>query len=985
MREMKEKNREPELDWNKILYCKQQAVEVLAVVKSYLIKSIRGVHQSNNLSLLDFYEDLIEKTPKLRGPGLEEPILHPTNWGKADQSLYKKLDAQATLKYLNYPKKNNSNHYFYDEFFSDETEIAQYHQNLSKGIHIRNKYAHDSDSAPVAETSQEYEQDMKQVLDLLKPLMQKPQFGPDELEALQNKVENIMSKIVKMRYPPVKLTDFAAYLYEKEEADISQDQWNVFFHWLKESDLKYQHGEGHQGTVYFVDISQSLQEEGATHRFLSQYLQQKAQVSPLPRREEPAREKREKQAPPRFNNQKIKAIAEGQRLGREMAIWTQLTKSAICIIDETIVLSPQGQIWLTTVLKDACLHSKTKMYMDKASYFSLIQQSQKCQKYTDYELSIYSESQKARRIARREEQRENLKSAFRSIKFLQKHNLLTINESLVPDRNSEATLRHLLTKGISSFCLLFTQNKHLVESLEKAKVNHVLACKIQATGDTVLFYSSSRKALFQDPAYFQQIDRESVPTGIPEQCSPPESLTEGQSTLSPPIPVTFPEDKGNASLQKETDMPIPKTGDVLSTSGEGQATILLGTELAQGGEGKIYRCQDPNIVAKIYFPQYCNHERREKVQYMLEHDPGIQGLTWPLFPLYFQGTWVGFTMKQVHGLELASTVFQPGRACKNITAQGWERIDLVAIALNICRIFQEMHQKGLHMGDINPRNFLVNAQCQVWFVDCDSYQMGPYDCPVGTILYTPPEVHVYMAKKKEINYHFPRTEQQELFSLAVLLFGILMIGRAPYESCNNNAEDITAAMIAKQFPYSLSKEGGQAQERSTVRPPVGGWKVIWNQMPRRLKEAFWESFAGDGKRTSLPQWISVLGLYQRAIKNGHSSGELIPTEYKQVVHRDNETPLFQMIPLQCENCKKSFNLDTESHENRCKKRDRVLCGACRNMEFNMREREAYITCHNCHKQERQQLCGWIKHVNDEPTLCKDCSKKSGTKQNRPQR
>lgn len=89
-----------------------------------------------------------------------------------------------------------------------------------------------------------------------------------------------------------------------------------------------------------------------------------------------------------------------------------------------------------------------------------------------------------------------------------------------------------------------------------------------------------------------------------------------------------------------------------------------------------------------------------------------------------------------------------------------------------------MHEKGILMGDINPRNFLVTPQCAVYLVDCDSYQFGGFSCPVGTPLYTPPEVHRSMRAAGVENYGYIRTEDNERYSLAVLLFEILMLGKA---------------------------------------------------------------------------------------------------------------------------------------------------------------------------------------------------------------
>lgn len=51
------------------------------------------------------------------------------------------------------------------------------------------------------------------------------------------------------------------------------------------------------------------------------------------------------------------------------------------------------------------------------------------------------------------------------------------------------------------------------------------------------------------------------------------------------------------------------------------------------------------------------------------------------------------------------------------------------------------------------------------------------------------------------NYGYERTVENERYSLAVLLFEILMLGKPPYESRNTNNADVVQAIITGDFPY----------------------------------------------------------------------------------------------------------------------------------------------------------------------------------------
>lgn len=113
---------------------------------------------------------------------------------------------------------------------------------------------------------------------------------------------------------------------------------------------------------------------------------------------------------------------------------------------------------------------------------------------------------------------------------------------------------------------------------------------------------------------------------------------------------------------------------------------------------------------------------------------------------------------------LALTVFHPGRNNSTITARAGPAGAWPSSRPISPRPFQRMHEKGILMGDINPRNFLVTPQCAVYLVDCDSYQFGGFSCPVGTPLYTPPEVHRSMRAAGVENYGYIRTRTRALFS-----------------------------------------------------------------------------------------------------------------------------------------------------------------------------------------------------------------------------
>ena len=62
-----------------------------------------------------------------------------------------------------------------------------------------------------------------------------------------------------------------------------------------------------------------------------------------------------------------------------------------------------------------------------------------------------------------------------------------------------------------------------------------------------------------------------------------------------------------------------------------------------------------------------------------------------------------------------------------------KRSELVQLAVTVLEKIQALHQAGVLLGDINLNNFLMVSPREIWLVDCDSYQVGGYPCPVMRI------------------------------------------------------------------------------------------------------------------------------------------------------------------------------------------------------------------------------------------------------------
>ena len=160
------------------------------------------------------------------------------------------------------------------------------------------------------------------------------------------------------------------------------------------------------------------------------------------------------------------------------------------------------------------------------------------------------------------------------------------------------------------------------------------------------------------------------------------------------------------------------------------------------------------------------------------------------------------------------------------------------------------------VGDINPQNILFAASDEVYIVNCDSFQVEGFPCPVGTVNFTAPEI------QGQDYGTFLRTNEQELFDVANLLFMILLPGKCPYR--NAGGEEGATNNRKMEFSY---KSDWSTNPNSA---PKGVWMYCWGHLSGALKRAFAHSFQRDHfgePRVTVQEWIRLLKRYQRDLND----------------------------------------------------------------------------------------------------------------------
>ncbi|MBQ7178563.1 MAG: hypothetical protein IJS08_14205 [Victivallales bacterium] len=304
-------------------------------------------------------------------------------------------------------------------------------------------------------------------------------------------------------------------------------------------------------------------------------------------------------------------------------------------------------------------------------------------------------------------------------------------------------------------------------------------------------------------------------------------------------------------------------------------------EIARGGEGVIYRfAQNSSVLIKV-----CKQEnladgtklslfrRRLNAMMKLEECRQADFLAWPLMPvLDNRGGAIGFVMRKCTGRTLRA-LLAPVQVQRFFP--GWNRLHVAQVALNFLDAVRMLARHKVLVNDFNPSNFLVDGSGIVRLIDCDSFQIPVENGnPFMTRTYTPEFAAPELLLHPEL-FDQPRTPEQVRFSLAVLIYMVLMSGLHPYARCGGG--DPTENLKSGKCP--LDKDSG-------VRMPVSWYKsVSW--LTPGLKDCFLrmfkDGFAHPAQRPLLGELRNELVNFIDVMKNSKSENQraILPTTAKR--------------------------------------------------------------------------------------------------------
>ena len=265
-------------------------------------------------------------------------------------------------------------------------------------------------------------------------------------------------------------------------------------------------------------------------------------------------------------------------------------------------------------------------------------------------------------------------------------------------------------------------------------------------------------------------------------------------------------------------------------------SLQPGDMIARGGEGMIYKLEiNPHYLVKICKADTMNNSRKqaafcERLNAMmaLEDFRKADFLAWPQMPVFDAGKKViGFVMSRAEGRTLRA-LYAPCQIRRFFP--GWDRLQVTKTALNLVKAVQQLARYRVLVNDFNPGNFLVDKQGKVTLIDCDSFQIpGQGNLPFITRVFSPEYAAPELLFKPEL-LKSVRTPEQVRFSLAVVVYMILMSGLHPY--ARRGGCDPVENLKSGKCPLDKTQR---------VRLPVG-WNKSISWLPETLKEYFIKMF-----------------------------------------------------------------------------------------------------------------------------------------------
>lgn len=290
---------------------------------------------------------------------------------------------------------------------------------------------------------------------------------------------------------------------------------------------------------------------------------------------------------------------------------------------------------------------------------------------------------------------------------------------------------------------------------------------------------------------------------------------------------------------------------------KGNKYDLIESSGKSGGEGTVYRIKNnDSICAKIVNKPSQDYSDRIKRLWEILNKRNLplymyKEYAWPKDILKDDtGNIIGFTMDFInHDSDLEDFYLN--------TENDWKT--RITVARNLCVAVHNLHTfKQIYIGDFNPQNIFIKNNREIILIDCDSYKIRKensneyFKCSAVYPEFYSPE---YINERNDNCI----TEYSDRFSLAILIFSILINGRHPFYNI-----DESSFMPNSVSPYF--KELNKNNEL-TIPPDVRPLNFILPVSTIKLfKRTFVDGRINKNERPSARDWFKELKFLEQNIK-----------------------------------------------------------------------------------------------------------------------
>jgi DNA-binding helix-hairpin-helix protein with protein kinase domain len=300
--------------------------------------------------------------------------------------------------------------------------------------------------------------------------------------------------------------------------------------------------------------------------------------------------------------------------------------------------------------------------------------------------------------------------------------------------------------------------------------------------------------------------------------------------------------------------------------------FAFGARLASGGQGVVWKLSgNERYLAKIYHTPPSSRESAKcrLLQTKADALKGVAALPFSLaFSDHHRTTPIGVFIPYVAGIEVFE-LFGTASRLQHFPKANFKY--LVRVAYNIAAAFEELHEQGIIVGDVNEQNIKVLPDATVRLIDCDSFQLSDgttiHTSDVGTPLWTAPELHGQNLTG------FVRSQNHDLFGLAQLIFLLLFTGRYPFAGVPRTQKALLPEEAIQQYAFAFAP----LEMNLPLGPPPGSPRL--EMLPPFLREAFQKAFLkGSSLQNARPkaaQWRAMLDtLSKDLVSCSHNSSHI---------------------------------------------------------------------------------------------------------------